>query len=381
MKTRWLLLFLLAVAAGAGAWLARHRYQQLHSQRPAIVSEIPVTTARVRQELFIAERTAYGVVATDQRAILRARTAGQITVIAAREGTPVRAGQTLAELDGTPGLPTGDRAARTTALSQLEHSIAALEQAVANLERIYRRDRMLLENRAIAAQVAELSENRWQEARAQLATRKSEVAGLVAQLEQFTIKAPFTGTVSRVHGSVGDVVAPGAPLLELESTTPCKIVVTVAADDLAFLAVGSRARILHGGSTIEAKISRIHPAARGGAGTVEVSLPTPPFDLPTGSAVTVLLETACLADALVVPLDAVVEGPTTARLHVLDHGVVRLVPVRVLAATEHRAAVAGDIRAGDVVVRGSESLLLRLTDGAKVSVHNPPVAGKVKTHG
>ncbi|MDQ7086326.1 MAG: HlyD family efflux transporter periplasmic adaptor subunit [Acidobacteriota bacterium] len=174
---------------------------------------------------------------------------------------------------------------------------------------------------------------------------------------------------------------PGPPLLELESTTPCKIVVTVAADDLAFLAVGSRARILHGGSTIEAKISRIHPAARGGAGTVEVSLPTPPFDLPTGSAVTVLLETACLADALVVPLDAVVEGPTTARLHVLDHGVVRLVPVRVLAATEHRAAVAGDIRAGDVVVRGSESLLLRLTDGAKVSVHNPPVAGKVKTHG
>ncbi len=51
----------------------------------------------------------------------------------------------------------------------------------------------------------------------------------------------------------------------------------------------------------------------------------------------------------------------------VDHDKVRTVPVKVLAESETAAAVTGDLDPGQTVVRGSDSLLMRLSDGMAVA--------------
>ena len=369
MNKRRIVLVLVAVLIVAGAvLLVRHRKQQLASIRIAKAGPVPVRMGTVGRDLFIGSRIYFGVVTSNRRADVRARAGGQVSRVLKWEATPVEEAEALVELDGLPGSPSATRASLEISIRNLEQAVSDMDRSVRNLKAVYDRDRMLFENQAVAQQVVELSENRWKEARVQLSTLRNELAGLREKEAFFTIRAPFDGILSSVRVHEGDVVAPGQPLLTVEDASPCKIVVTVASGDLAGLRPGTPAILEYQGRRHESTLSRVYPsAADNGSGTVEILEDRPPFGLPLGASVAVRVETTRLPDALVVPVDAVLTGVERTMVFTVDHDKVRTVPVKVLAESETAAAVTGDLDPGQTVVRGSDSLLMRLSDGMAVA--------------
>ncbi len=365
---RWIILIIVAVIVVIGAVsLLRFRKHQLEAIRIAPVKAIPVDTARIRKGDFHNERVYFGVVDSNRDARLQARISGQVSRILKREGDSVRKGDVLVELDGVPGDATGSRAALETAFRNAKKSVQDLKKNVENMKIIYNRDKMLFEKRAIPRQGMELSENRWKEAKVQLQNVKSQMADIQSKLNFFTVKAPFDGTVAAVLIKEGEIVMPSRPLVRLENTTPCKIVVSVSSDDLLTFSPGTRARILYGGNELDANLSRVYPSASpGGTGTVEIRLDRPPFGLPVGASVEVRIESAGIPDALIVPTAAVLRGAKNAVVFVVKNGVVHTVSVRVTAESENEMAVEGELSPGEAVVVGSDSLLMRLFDGLRV---------------
>lgn len=361
-------LALIALLLVAGAvLLVRHRKQQLASIRIAEAGAVPVRMGTVDRGRFSGMRNYFGVLTSNRRGDVRARTEGQVTRVLKWEGEPVKKGEVLLELDGLPGSPSGTRASLEISIRNLERAVSDMGRTVQNLKAIYERDRMLLENKAVAEQAAELSENRWKEARIQLSTLRNELAGLRERRSFFTVRAPFDGLVSVVRVHEGDVVTPGLSLLAVEDASPCKIVVTVASSDLSGLRPGTPAILEYGGQSLRGTLNRVYPsAADNGSGTVEILEDRPPFGLPLGASVSVRLEAARLDEVLIVPVDAVLTGVKQAMVFTVDHGKVRTVPVGVLAESETAAAVTGALEPGQTVVRGSDSLLMRLSDGVAV---------------
>ncbi len=365
---RRIVLGILVIAVVVGAVkLVKYRKQQLAAIRVAEVAAVPVITGQVRRAPFADSRLYYGVLASDRQAVIRARTSGQVTRVAKRESMPVKAGEVLVELDGLPDRPSDTRAMLTESMGNVRRAISDMSLAVENLKRIFERDRMLYDRGAVSKQVMEQSQSRWREARIQLFTLKNELAGLREKLPFFTVRAPFDGRVSNVSVDEGDVVNMSQPLVTIQNDTPCKVVVTVASGDLAALRPGTPAVVETRGHRLDCKLTRVYPSADDGAGTVEIVLDQPPFGLPLGASLAVRLETRRIDGALVVPVNAVLTGVDRAMVFAVTDGKVHTVPVTVLAASDTTAAVSGDLQPGQAVVRGSDSLLMRLVDGTAVT--------------
>ncbi len=365
---RWIILIIVLILfVIGGISLVKLRKKQLESIRIAPLRAVPVETARAHVGKYIHWQPYIGHLESNRQGTVRARIAGQVSRILKREGDRVRKGDPVIELDGVPGDAIGSRAALEAALKNTKQSVRDLQQAEENMRTIYGRDKMLFEKAVISRQAMEVSENRWKAAKVQLQAVKSQLADIQSKLSFFSVKAPFDGVVSGVKVNEGDVVMVSQPLMELEDATPCKIKTTVSTDDIPKLGKGDPAELQYGGQKMDARVSRVYPSARDtGVGTVEVDCPRPPFGLPLGATITVMLPIQRIESALILPPGSVLTAVDKSTVFKVVAGKVKVVPVTVLGQSENGFAVSGRLEAGDTVVTGSDSLLMRLSDGMAV---------------
>lgn len=365
---RWLILIVVAVLLViGGVTLVKLRKHQLESIRIATKLAVPVETATVRQGTFIHWQPYIGHLESNRQGVIKARLTGQVSRILKREGQMVKPGEPVMELDGTPNSPFGTRKALQASVASQRQAVQNMEKSVKNLEAIVARDRDLYAHKAISKQALEVSENNLQAARVQLSSLKTGLASLQEKLSFLTVRAPFEGTISQVKVNEGDVVMPSQVVMELEDATPCKVKSTVSTDDLTRLKVGAPVQILYDGQQLDAVLTRVYPSAKdAGVGTVEVELPEPPFGLPLGATVSVNLPIQQIPDALMLPVGAVLTSADTATVFRIENGKVHPVTVRVIGESAEGFAVSGKLKDGDLAVRGSDSLLMRLAEGTPV---------------
>ena len=370
---RWIILIIVAILfVIGGVSLVKLRKHQLESIRIAPLQAVPVETANARVGEYIHWQPYIGHLESNRQGVVKSRIVGQVSAILKREGDHVKKGEKIIEMDGVPGDAVGSRAALQTALKNAKRSVQDLTENEKNMHTIYNRDKMLFEKNVISKQALELSENHWKEAKVQLQNVLSQMADIKSKLSFFTVRAPFDAVVSAVPVNEGDVVMVSQPLMELEDATPCKIRTTVSTEDLTEMKVGEPAQILYDGKKIDATVSRVYPSARdAGVGTVEVDLPQPPFGLPLGATVSVNLPIQHITSAILLPTGAVLKSVDKASVFKIVNGKARVIPVTVLGESEDGFAVSGALNSGDSVVVGSDSLLMRLTDGTNVK----PVEG------
>jgi RND family efflux transporter MFP subunit len=140
---------------------------------------------------------------------------GRVATLRVPVGAKVEAGQVLAELDDTEQRARVELR-RLAAGSDVALRLATQRLALATIEgkRARRKDAKSLES--IAAQAArdlanlELEQSQLQMDQARLELRLAE-----ARLEQFTLRAPFDGTVERIDLAPGQAVDPQRPILRL----------------------------------------------------------------------------------------------------------------------------------------------------------------------
>jgi RND family efflux transporter MFP subunit len=223
-------------------------------ETPPALPPAGVTTAPAGVGTNQAVEQVVGTVHPRTKTLVSAKVSGRVKTLVSRIGRTVKAGETLAELDAA------EIAAR------VEQARAGLENAERELDRY----RTLLEQKAVTRSEFDAVQARQRIAKAALAEAQS-------MQDYTTITAPFDGVIARQLADIGDLAAPGRPLLELESVGGLRFESDIpeALDDRIRLGENLSVQIDGVAAPLKATVAEIAPAANPLSRTLRVKLDLP----------------------------------------------------------------------------------------------------------
>ena len=374
MNARRLAAVVVLVLLVVGLGVVRARRVREKDDAPTIQpAPVVVQTAAVRSGQVQDGRRFLGDVVAGEEAPLAARILSQVLAVDVREGDAVRKGQRLIQLDARE---FDDAVASTeAAVAAATEGVAAAESGYAAQRDATRRDKVLVDAKAISLEAWERStaseaaaKARLEAARAQLTAARRAADSAATRRGYAVIQAPFAGVVSARHVDPGDLAAPGKPLLTLVRTAGLRVRVKVTPETLAEVAVGRPVRLETPAGAEPVAVARVFPAMDAShLGTFEADLPPSGFGLLAGSTVPVEVPLQA-AEGLVVPVRALLEGGGETVVFTVSAGAAHVVPVRVTGRSADDAVVTGALHAGDRVVVGLPSRLMQLAEGTPVQV-------------
>ena len=212
-----------------------------------------------------------------------------------------------------------------------------------------------------------------------------QAALIIAQLnlEYSRIRSPVDGKTGPILVQPGNMVTANSTmaLVTVAEIQPVKISFSLPQSDLQLILQRQRQHALTAtvdvnganGEPLSAPVDFVSNAVSDKSGTVELRASFGNKDLTflPGQLVNVTVQLDRISRAVVVPHDAVNEGPSGAFVYVVENGRARQQPVKVLFDDAKNVAIAGDIKPGDkVVVEGQ----LRVDPGGAVNVIGAPPA-------
>ena len=309
-----------------------------------------------------------GTVTASNSSALSFEVGGKVRKVNVKLGERIEKGQVLAVLDTKP-YELDVQAAE----ADLNKARANLKQAEAE----YQRQKTLFSKGWVAkARLDQAVQGRESET-AQVNYAISKLNLAKRDLDNTTLRAPFTGDISSRDVDPFVEVAPGKRVFELDASGALEAAFDVPETIVSRLAVGMRVSIRFTTANIcvcKGRITEIGKVAgKGNAFPVKASLLDPPGSARSGMSVevAVLLENQNQATGYLVPLSAIAPGEAERRgfVFVFDagSGAVRKTPIRALGAQENMVAVTG-VRPGDVVAVAGVNFMV---DGQKAKLLNP----------
>jgi multidrug efflux system membrane fusion protein len=166
------------------------------------------------------------VVEAVRQTTLSAQVPGAIVAMLVRAGDRVQAGQTLVRIDA--------RAAQQNvagSAAQVEAAQAALNVAATELER----QKQLLQMQYISQAALDRAQAQWLAAQAQVKALQAQTRSAETQSGFHVLNAPYSGVVSEVSATLGDMAMPGRPLLMMHDPSALRVVAAVPQTLLAGL--------------------------------------------------------------------------------------------------------------------------------------------------
>ena len=361
---------------------------------PATIPTVPVATvgkATLANDLTLtAEFLPY------QDVDVMAKVAGYVKTISVDIGDHVQQGQVLAVLEA-PEIQS-DVARAKAGVAAAEANIvtaqAAVQRAQATagmtklsfqrLQEVATKDKGLVPRQDI-----DVAQSRQMEAEAQLASAESSVqaardakAGADQELIRAqtmlgyaTIRAPFTGVVTKRYASTGSMIQAGIasqtqamPVVKLAQNNLLRLILPVPVNDVAGVKNGQTVdvNISSLGRTLQGTVTRSADSVQMATRTMdtEVDVPNRDGSLVPGMYAEVHLHLAARPNVLSVPLDAVDGlGTSVQQAYVVRDGIVHLVAVKTGLQTPNRLEILSGLQDGDKVIVGRHT---GLSDGERV---------------
>ena len=346
----------LAIAAAIAAWwwLGNGKSQQAQAKRaPAAIT---VVTSRAEARDVPVKLTANGTVAALQSVELRSQITSTVREVHIREGQTVQKGDLLFSLDAR-----AQEAELKKTQAQVEKDRADLATAQRNLER----QRDLFRNKFISQAALDQAQNAVDALAGQIAVNQAAVEAARVQRAYTEIRAPFAGRTGAIAVRSGSLVQPnGAVLVTIAQIDPISVTFTLPEKELPglqrALAAGSVPVTAVAGTDRHAgRVTFIDNAVDTATGTIRVKAEFANRDarLWPGMYVNVEMSPRTLANATVVPAQAVQTGPEERFVYVVgEDRKVASKPVK-LAYLEQGFAVVEGVPAGArVVVEGAQNL-------------------------
>lgn len=242
-----------------------------------------------------------GTVEADRTAAVSSRVMATVTAVHVHAGDRVRRGQILVEIDAQ------------TASGQVDQARGGLSQAQAGLalaERNYERYKALAAVQAASQAELDFARMQYDQARGAVEQARGAVSAASSVASESRVTAPFAGRVTARMVEVGDLAAPGRPLVQIESSSAHRLSVSVPESLLARagLALGSPVTVSIDArpdlGRLTGKVAELAPAAdpMAHAFTIEISLGD--VEVPSGSSGRAWLS-AGGRSAVAVPAEAV----------------------------------------------------------------------------
>lgn len=303
-----------------------------------------VGIAAVANKARTASEEVVGTVRPKLQAVIEAKVSGRIETFAVAPGQAVKAGDLLVQLDARE------------IQAKLDQARAVREQAARDLERA----RKLFEQKITSQAEFDAAQSR--ERVAAGAATEAETARGYSK-----IVAPFDGVVTRKLADVGDLAAPGKPIIEMEDPGALRFEAGVPEALIGGLKVGDERAVRVSAMTADLPgvVVEVAPTADAATRTYLVKLDLPPTEgLRSGQFGRVIMPTG-KSDAVWVPASALlVRGQMeTVFVAVDQHAQLRL--VRTGKRTSSEVELLAGISSGEsVIIEGAA----QLHDGQRIAV-------------
>lgn len=338
-----------------------------HTPAPADKT-VPVRVSTVeRRRMAVVEHTVGTIVAATTVQVT-ARVEGTLESAAFKEGSFVQRGDLLFQIDPRPFQAAVDQASAT-----LQRDQALLENARRDLGRyqdLYRRH-------TISAQLHDTSSTNVAVLAATVAADKATLELARINLGYTRIRSPIDGKTGPLLVQPGNMVAAasGTPLVTIAQIQPVKLSFNLPQSDLPRIHARLESHPILAeidlpgahGAALSAPVDFTSNAVSSQSGTVELraNFGNADFSLLPGELVNVRVTLDDIPDALVVPHDAINEGPDGPYVYQVQDGRAVQRDIKVLFDDSRNVAVSGDLRPGEqVIVEGQ----LRVTPGARVHI-------------
>lgn len=369
MKIRSLLLTTVAIGALLGvAYWTRSPLPQAdrNSQRTPPTVPVIVAQATTRDMPLMLEMVGRGE--AFETVTLKSRIDGQVVDVPFREGQHVAAGDVLVKLD-----PADFNARLRQAEANLARDQALLKRAQSDVERY---QALRVQGFVSEEKVAEMRAN----VEASHATVEADQASVELarlQLGYTTLRAPFSGVIGAKLVFPGSTVKINdTELAVVNRVRPLYVSFTVPERHLPRIRSAMSRGVLKASVNLPDDRSQVFPAvlrfidhavdASTGTIRMKAELDNAEEKLAPGQYLNVTLTLDTLHDAVVVPDEAIQQGPNGSFVYVLKADARTEVRKVELAMTrDGLAAVAQGLQAGEMVVTDGQ---LRLTPGSKVKV-------------
>jgi RND family efflux transporter MFP subunit len=273
---------------------------------------------------------------------------GRISRVFVTEGSPVKEGQILAELDTTL-LKEQER--------QAEAAVAQTRASAENSKLALQREESLL-GRGVSSR-KEVEDARTQVAVNNAALNNAE-AGLAtakAQMARAQVRAPFSGTVVKRFAGVGEQVDGTAaqPIVEVAQIDILELMGSVPAARLHEIKAGEAFEFdaPDSGDKIRAKVAAVLPAVDPGTnnGTVRIHFDNPKHELKLGQYLTLELPLKGSGPRLVVPKQAIYPDESgEPHVYKISGDEADSVAVQVGIQTKEKAEILSGVGEGDTVI-------------------------------
>lgn len=347
------------LVAAAAWWLRAPVTRAAETAQPAAggaqAQASLVTVAAAQKQDVPVNLTVNGNVMSLNSVDVRPQVSNIVQKVHVKEGDFVRAGQLLFSLDAR-----ADVANLEKAKAQELKDRATL----ADLERQYKRSQELLAQNFIAKSATETVLAQLDAQRASVAADKAAVQAAQVQLSYDEIRAPIAGRTGAIPVFAGTLVQPATTLVTITQLDPIAVTFPVPEGHLQDLLDAAKAKspvlatIPGRAQPLKGFLSFVDNTVDPSVGTVRAKAQFDNKDnlLWPGQYVNTSVTVRTLKDATVIPLAAVITGPTDRIVYVVKDDAVQPSKVDLQYTFGDRAVVAGLQPGERVVVEGKQNL-------------------------
>lgn len=314
---------------------------------PRTATIMSVEGTILKPEKFAENLTLSGTLEANEDIELRSEVSGIVESINFEEGSKVRKGQILFQVN--------DIELRAQ-LSQVKTS-----QQLASENQ--RRAKLLLDKQAISQEEFDVANADFESARAQ-----SDL--IAAQLSKTTVRAPFSGTIGLRSISKGTYVTPATPIANLVNTDQLKLTFAVPEKYVSQMQVGTELVFTTSDSREEhtAKIYAIEPQVDIATRTLRMRALADNKEgkLYPGTFANVTLPLETVNNALMVPTEALIPIQNGKKIFIKENGLAKEVEVETGARTASDVRVLSGIKVGDTILTSG---VMSLRNGTPIKVN------------
>lgn len=333
----------LALLAAAGLALAA-----CGPSEPPAAPKAPATAlAAAAVQLREVELTtsAEAVVEAVRQSTVSAQVSGRIVDIRFDVGDRVEKGSVILRID--------ERAANL-AVAASEAQLREAEASLVNARAQFERSKQLLAQKFVSQAAVDKAEADYKAAESRMRATLAGAGSAVTEKSFTTIVAPYSGVVSARHVQLGEMAAPGKPLLTGFDPSGLRVVATVPSAQVPAIQAGAKARIEVPslGRWVDVKGVTVVPSADPRTHTTQVRLELPPDSrgLLPGVFARAHFVTG-KAPRLMVPRESILRRSEVTAVYVLDdRGAARLRQVRIGTVSDDKGVeVLAGLKAGEKV--------------------------------
>ena len=273
MTTRSVATFSLAFAVAALAGCGKTTPERAEATFEPVQARVAPVERLSRQDPI----EVYGLVQPGRQSFLSGRVVGPVVKVAVDAGQRVRKGQELITIQ--PQAIEGQ-------VAQAQGALAQAEAALAMAEKNFRRFESLHAKKAASDVELDIARMHFEQAQGAVEQARGAVKAAQTVAQDAVIRAPFDARVVDTLVEVGDLAAPGRPLVRVESLTGSQLWVNVRETDIPRVRLGDRLPLSFDSrpdlGTVQGVVDEILPAADPATHTFTVKLGLEALTVPSG---------------------------------------------------------------------------------------------------